>query len=223
MTKGSFLALGTAGAGGLGAGGLMAFKPWQSTPEEKVKVATSIREKYSAALLDSTQDGSIWEKKYTSLKASTPNNPTLKKAVEKSKAPSESKEEALKLLKEGCASIYDSKVDDLKSFSDFKTLCSKSNDDASKASGTWIADEASANNNNKWDSSLTKLRDYGQELIPTLSSLKEEIKTHQSSTSFSPDIRTKIKDWCTQVRGELFEGENSTQFQNQEAFCKATG
>ncbi|CBY92374.1 hypothetical protein HF1_03660 [Mycoplasma haemofelis str. Langford 1] len=222
MTKGSFLALGTAGAGGLGAGGLMAFKPWQSTPEEKVKVATSIREKYSAALLDSTQDGSIWEKKYTTLKTSTPNNPTLKQAVEKSKTSPESKDEALRLLKEGCASIYDSKVDDLKSFSDFKTLCSKSNDDASKASGAWIADEASANNN-KWDSSLTKLRDHNQELIPTLSSLKEEIKAHQNSTPFAQDIRTKIKDWCTQVRGELFEGENSTQFQNQEAFCKATG
>ncbi|AEW45177.1 hypothetical protein MHC_01555 [Mycoplasma haemocanis str. Illinois] len=227
MNKGSLLALGAAGIGSLGIGGLAVFKQWKSISKERV--ASTIRAKYSAALLDSVRDSSLWEKKYLSLKTSNPKDPILKQAVEKSKTPSENKNEALELLKKRCSSIYDEKVDDLKDFSDFKSLCFKSNEESSGGTGTWISEDTTSTKN-KWDDSLTKLHGHSGALVPELESLKNEIKPNNVSHSdsagstghaFAQDIKTKIKNWCTTVKGEIFEGSDSIQFQNQETFCKS--
>ncbi|CBY92388.1 hypothetical protein HF1_03800 [Mycoplasma haemofelis str. Langford 1] len=221
MGKGAYLALGTAGAGGLGAGGLIASKPWQSTSKEVPKVVASIKDKYSVALLDPTKDETIWIKKYDVLKSSSPNNLTLQEALKKSKDPNKNEEEAKRLMKEGCKEIYESKIDDSKSFSDFRQLCSKNNEDASKA-GDWNTDDVTTSNN-KWDKALKKLKEHNidtnDELDSLLVALKESIGANQTTT-FDQALRTKVKDWCTNARGEMFEGENSIKFKNQETFCK---
>ncbi|AEW45188.1 hypothetical protein MHC_01610 [Mycoplasma haemocanis str. Illinois] len=218
MGKVAYLTVGVAGAGGLSIGGLIAFKPWPHNNTEVSKVAVSIKERYSIALLDPSKDEAIWTKKYEILKTSSPHNSALRAALEKSKEPNKNEVEAKRLLKEGCKEIYESQVDDSAAFSDFKKICSKNNEDASKT-GDWNTDEVTASNN-KWDKALEALNKHnGNELDSQLSELKKEIKPAQPTT-FDQTLRTKVKNWCSSTRGEMFEGEYSIKFKNQEAFCK---
>ncbi|CBY92356.1 hypothetical protein HF1_03480 [Mycoplasma haemofelis str. Langford 1] len=223
MGKGVSLALGTAGAGGLGAGGLMALKPWQSDSPEKSKVVTSIREKYAVALLNTKEDSEIWTKKYTALGTHSPNNPILRDAASKKTGSSPNEGTIKQLLKEGCEAIYSSDANDPKNFSDFKALCSKTNENATGTGKNWVTDEPSSSTSNKWDTVLTALKNHGTSnkwaLDSILSALKEEIKNDQT---FSPEKRTKIENWCKSIKSEVFLGTESSEFKSQEDFCKVT-
>ncbi|AEG72660.1 hypothetical protein MHF_0384 [Mycoplasma haemofelis Ohio2] len=222
MGKGAYLALGTAGAGGLGAGGVMALKPWQSHEQEK---STSIRDKYSVALLNAKGDDTIWDKKYEALGGTySPHNSFLQQASSKKKGNSPNKEEIKGLLKSGCEEIYSSDSDNSHNFADFKALCSKTNENATKEGKNWISDAASGSGNNKWDTVLTSLKSHDISskwaLDSTLSTLKSEIQ--ESQNTFVQDKREKLQRWCNSNKLEIFKGEESLEFKSQEEFCKAT-
>ncbi|CBY92385.1 hypothetical protein HF1_03770 [Mycoplasma haemofelis str. Langford 1] len=217
MGKGAYLALGTAGAGSLGVGGLVALKPW-----EESKVVVSIKQKYPLAILDASKDTDIWNKKYSNLSKSSPHHPILKKALSKSKAPNADETGAKELLKSGCSKIYESNVDNPNNFQDFKSLCSKTNEDATKSNAHWIQEETSKSSGNKWDTVLTSLKSHETSnnwiLDKTLEELKQAI---QGANTFSEDNRNKLKAWCDATRLEVFKGEETEEFRSQEAFCKS--
>ncbi|CBY92370.1 hypothetical protein HF1_03620 [Mycoplasma haemofelis str. Langford 1] len=216
MGKGAFAALGT--AGGLGAGGLIALKPWQSTPDEAP--ITSIRSKYPSALLNLEGDVNIWEKKYKALETKTPHHPTLQKALSTGKGAEANLTEAKSLLKSGCRAIYESDSDNSNNFQDFKSFCSKTNEDATKSGKQWIADATSKADGNKWDTVLTSLKGHSTwSLDSVLETLKKGIQG--DSSSFPEARRKELKDLCDKAKLEVFVGESSSEFQSQEAFCKA--
>ncbi|AEW45165.1 hypothetical protein MHC_01495 [Mycoplasma haemocanis str. Illinois] len=224
MGKGVYFSLGTVGAGGLGIGGLISLKSWQSHEKEKSKVITSIRDKYSTALLNTKSDDTLWEKKYEALGTYSPQNNILRNASSKKKGNNPNKKEIQKLLKSGCEEIYSSDSDNSHNFEDFKTLCSKTNENASKAGKSWISDATSENGTNKWDSALALLKSHDISakwaLDNTLSSLKHEIQRDQST--FTQEKRDKLKGWCDSNRTRIFKGKESPEFKSQEDFCKAT-
>ncbi|CBY92407.1 hypothetical protein HF1_03990 [Mycoplasma haemofelis str. Langford 1] len=202
--------LGALGAGGLGVGGLMVLKPWQS------ESVVTFKDKYSQALLDDKVDATIWTKKYEELKKTTPNHPKLVEAFEKTKAPAD-EARAKELLKEGCLAIYSLPVENSKHFSDFKSFCSKTNADVSE-NKDWIS-EAVSNNKNKWDTALTSLKSHDKgELDRELAKLKAGIQNN--SETFPEDKKTLLKGWCDSAKSSIFEGRDSVVFKNQESFCK---
>ncbi|AEW45167.1 hypothetical protein MHC_01505 [Mycoplasma haemocanis str. Illinois] len=221
MGKGIYFALGTAGAGGLGVGGLVVLKSRQPS---STKTITSIREKYSVALLNAKGDADIWTKKYTALETYSPNHPILKDAASKKSGANPNEEEIKKILKDGCEAIYSSDAQEPHNFSDFKALCSKTNENATGSGKNWVTDEPSKADTNKWDNVLTTLKNHDifnkWILDSTLLALKEEIKNDQT---FSQEKRTKLKDWCNSVKSGIFLGEESPEFKSQEDFCKVSG
>ncbi|AEW45185.1 hypothetical protein MHC_01595 [Mycoplasma haemocanis str. Illinois] len=216
MGKGFYLALGTAGVGSLSVGGLVVLKSWKEP-----KITSSIKEKYSLSLLDISKDTDIWNKKYSSLSKYSPNHPTLKQALSKSKTSNVN--EAKELLKSGCLKIYESDANDPNNLQDFQSLCSRTNEDATKSNGGWIQDEISKSNTNKWDAALNKLKNHGTsdnwDLDETLRNLKQAIQG--SSNTFSEDNRSRLKAWCDAIKAAIFKGDKSEEFRSQEAFCKS--
>ncbi|AEW45240.1 hypothetical protein MHC_01870 [Mycoplasma haemocanis str. Illinois] len=215
MGKGALLALGTVGAGGLGVGGLTLYNKFGKSAELK---KSSLKYRYSQAILNENDDG-IWDKKYEALKTASPNNALLKEAVNKAKASNSDKNGALSLLKKGCAEVYSVREDDVEGLSDFKALCSKTNENATSSTGSFISDSVSESND-KWDTSLTSLKSYEGELDDILKKLKADIQTSQ--TTFPKDKKTELKNWCDAVKTGIFEGANSVKFKGQESFCKSS-
>ncbi|AEW45149.1 hypothetical protein MHC_01415 [Mycoplasma haemocanis str. Illinois] len=214
MSKTLLITAGVVGAAGSGIGSYFLLI------HNKTDKSLLIKNKYKVALLNETGDESLWNKKYEEIKNSSPHHPTLKKAVAKSSGTGKHDEEAKRLLKEGCFEIYESSYEDKNIFSDFKNYCAKTNKDISKVT-SWNNDTAENSSDNKWDKALETLKSHTMEtkgkLDPVLAQLKQEIT---GDKPFSTDIRKRIKGWCESTNKELFEGEETTQFKNQEDFCK---
>nr|WP_052663347.1 hypothetical protein [Mycoplasma haemofelis] len=213
-SKSLMLSLGGLGAGGVGVGGLLATKPWESK-----KVTFS--DKYKHAILDTAKDDDIWGRKYTSLKATKPKHPKLIRAyTEATKQPPENEQEAKRLLKEGCKAIYESPFEDSEYKNDFKSYCSKTNLDASP-NQTWNSE--STDSSSKWDASLKALKSHDintkGSLVEVLVTLKSSI---QSKDSFEKANRDSLKGWCDGVKVEIFMGSDSAEFKNQELYCKGS-
>ncbi|AEW45146.1 hypothetical protein MHC_01400 [Mycoplasma haemocanis str. Illinois] len=213
MSKYLVLSLGGIGVGAAGVGGLLTFRPWETKE--------TFSNKYQYALLDTSKDNDSWNSKYTALKQATPKHPTLSKAVLASKkSPSPNDAEAKKIMREGCKSIYDSPYEGSEYLDDFKKYCSKTNQDAS-ANSTWNTDNT--NTSNKWDTTLTSLKDHNfsekGKLTAALSQLKENIK---GKSTFEQTHRESLKNWCDGVKIEPFMGSDSKEFKNQELYCKGS-
>ncbi|CBY92471.1 hypothetical protein HF1_04630 [Mycoplasma haemofelis str. Langford 1] len=218
MGKVAYFALGTAGAGGLGAGGVTLYNKLGQAEESKATSIVTLKDKYSQAILNASDTG-IWDKKYEALKTASPSNSKLRDAVNKAKLSNPDKNGALELLKSGCEEVYLVQADDASGLSDFKSLCSKTNENVTSSTGSFITDQVSGNSD-KWDKSLTSLKDHTGELDDVLKKLKEGIQSSQST--FPQDKKTELKNWCDAARASIFEGSNSVKFKNQETFCKSS-
>ncbi|CBY93020.1 hypothetical protein HF1_10120 [Mycoplasma haemofelis str. Langford 1] len=122
-------------------------------------------------------------------------------------------------MKEGCKAIYASSVEDSEYKDDFKTYCSRTNEDAS-SSKEWNGEDTTSTSNNKWDAPLTSLKSHGESsgtLPSALETLKKEI---QGKGSFEKTHRDTLKSWCDGVKKEIFMGSDSLEFRHQELYCK---
>ncbi|AEW45689.1 hypothetical protein MHC_04165 [Mycoplasma haemocanis str. Illinois] len=213
MSKNLILTLGGLGIGGVGAGGLLALRPWKS------KVVT-FADRYKHSLLDTVKDNSAWDNRYSFLKTIKPKHPTLISAhIEATKTSSSNENEAKRLMKEGCKSIYKSPFENSEYWDDFKNYCSRTNGDASSGK-EWNGEDTTSSSGNKWDASLTSLKSHeisNGSLPSVLETLKAEI---QSKDSFEKTHRDSLKSWCDGVKKEPFMGPDSLEFRNQELYCK---
>ncbi|AEW45680.1 hypothetical protein MHC_04120 [Mycoplasma haemocanis str. Illinois] len=215
-SKSLMLSLGGLGAGGVGLGGLLVMKSWASKKE-------TFSDKYKHSLLDDFKDDVIWGRKYVALKTTKPTHPKLMRAyIEATKKPTENEQEAKILLKAGCKDIYESPFEDSKYQNDFKSYCSLTNLDVS-SNQTWNSETTDKTPNNKWDTSLGALKNHDIKakgnLVETLETLKSLI---QGKDTFEKENRDSLKGWFDAVKAEIFMGSDSTEFKNQELYCKGS-
>ncbi|CBY92551.1 hypothetical protein HF1_05430 [Mycoplasma haemofelis str. Langford 1] len=209
MSKLTFTAVSTLGAGAAGTGGFLLMKELQ-TPKIKFK------DKYSHALIKDSDN--LWDSKFALLKAANPEpkHPKLLQAFKDSKE--SSKESGAKeLMKQTCTSLHE-EVMSSDYVKDFEKYCAKNNKDASKI--TWN-DEA--NSSDKWNASLTALKSHDYvnngELGKELADLKTKIA---SLNSYENAHREELKKWCDKVKDHVYWGSHSKEFKQQELYCKKT-
>ncbi|CBY92341.1 hypothetical protein HF1_03330 [Mycoplasma haemofelis str. Langford 1] len=193
--------LGVVGAGGLGMGGWMAFRP---------KITDPYKEKYKAAIIE--EGSTLWNTKFTSMKGKTPINEKLKKAS----GTSGSEETRKAQHKEGCKEIYESSSKDNKYLSDFKLYCSKNNGDVITTGWISEAPTESIASSSKWHGKLTSLKNNKDK--ETNLSLKA-IATKLTGDTFSKAQGDELKGWCDTQKGEIFLGDKDPSIQLIKNYC----
>ncbi|AEG73311.1 hypothetical protein MHF_1061 [Mycoplasma haemofelis Ohio2] len=218
MSKSLALSLGGLGVAGSGVGGLLVFKPWEPK-------AITFADKYKHAFLDTSKNDTSWDSKYAALKThSLKKRPSLVKASEEAnKGSSANEAEARRLMREGCKAIYESPFENSEYEGDFKTFCSKTNEEASDSKKSWNNGSASEATSNKWDTPLNSLKSHDMEkqggLVDVLAQLKATLST---GSALSQEHRESLKKWCDSIRKEPFMGTDSLEFKNQELYCKTS-
>ncbi|AEG72965.1 hypothetical protein MHF_0695 [Mycoplasma haemofelis Ohio2] len=206
----AFLAV--VGASGMG----LLIKSQISQEPEKEK----FRDRYKKALLDlkATQGEEFTkvENKWGKIKSSfDPKNALLKEA--KTLLSSSRETEAKQKYREGCQSIYDSEFSSQgEVWSDFKSYCSKTNEDV--LSG-WVTEEINGNSVGAvWTKKLGALKDKDSPLLKKLLDLKSELNENDYST----DQANKLKSWCDEEKVNPFEGDQSSVYGYLSEFCVET-
>ncbi|AEW45159.1 hypothetical protein MHC_01465 [Mycoplasma haemocanis str. Illinois] len=195
--------LGLVGAGSLGIGGWIAFKP---------KMINPYKEKYKTAIIE--EKSSLWETKFLALKGKSPINEKLKKAA----GTSESEDIRKGKHKEGCREIYESSTQDSKYLDDFKQYCSKNNGDV--LSSGWISEvptsSITSTSSSKWHGKLTSLKNNkDRETHPFLKSLATKL----TGDTFNKTQGDELKGWCDSQKGEIFLGDKDHSFQLIKSYC----
>ncbi|AEG73137.1 hypothetical protein MHF_0875 [Mycoplasma haemofelis Ohio2] len=213
MSKLLLPALGLGGAS-VAAAGSYAFLSEKKDPV--IQKEETFRSKYSQAILESTSN--LWDTKFTSLKdGSKPSHPTLILAKDKS-GKTETESEAKALHKQGCQTIYESKINDTTYLSDFQTYCAKNLKDA--ITKTWIADANTESG--KWNTKLGSLKDHNSKtnlaLDDKLTTLKGQL-SKVSGNSWTDEHRKSLKDWCDESQKSIFMGENDGSFKHAQLYC----